>query len=271
MNYTEMLKVVKEISIAAGELILGVYNSPDFEIQIKSDNSPVTKADQIANDYIVSELQKRYPEVGVLAEESQKDDVRLTQSHVWIIDPLDGTKEFIKRNGEFTVNVGLSENGVPKLGVVVIPVRREVYFAAAGTGAFFQDCEGNISEIQCSAISEFSEMTLMKSRSHPSEKLAQLITECGFKATKDSGSSIKICLIAHGEAEVYYRLGPTNEWDICAAHCVLTEAGGELTDSLGAEIRYNKKDTLNKIGFIASNATVHERLVAAARKYVVIS
>lgn len=268
MNYAEILEVVKAVSIEAGKKILEVYNSPDFEIEIKSDNSPVTKADKIANDYIVAELQQRYSEIGVLAEESKKDDSRLTKNHVWVIDPLDGTKEFIKRNGEFTVNVGLSENGIPRLGVVVIPVKNEVYYAAAGEGAFFQDAAGNVAKITCSQVNTFEEMTLMKSRSHASQKLNDLIAECGFKATKDSGSSIKICLIARGLAEVYFRLGPTNEWDICAAHCVLNEAGGKLTDSFGVAIEYNKKDTLNKNGFVASNASRHDDLVTVATKYI---
>jgi len=267
MNYREMIEYVKQVALEAGEKILEVYNSPDFEVELKSDHSPVTKADKVANDYIVEQLQQKYPDFGVLAEESKADASRLEKLFVWIIDPLDGTKEFIKRNGEFTVNIGLVENGEPRLGVVYVPAKADLYYAATGVGAFFQHGEQAPVKIQCSGLTDIQQMTLMKSRSHASPVLLDLIEKYQFAATKDSGSSIKICLIAQGEAEVYYRFGPTNEWDISAAHCVLNEAGGKMTDCFGNAIRYNREDPLNRNGFTASNNTIHEKLVEISKEY----
>ena len=270
MNYQEMINFVKTVAIEAGEKILEVYHSPDFEVELKSDHSPVTKADKLANDYIVTQLQQKYPEIGVLAEESRADNSRLEKPLVWIIDPLDGTKEFIKRNGEFTVNIGLAENGEPRLGVVYVPAKSDLYFAAPGMGAFYQSANNNAVQIQCSSINNIEQMILMKSRSHASPKLQKLLAEYPFAATKDSGSSIKICLIASGEAEVYFRFGPTNEWDICAAHCILNEAGGRLTDCFGETVRYNRPDPLNRNGFLATNNAIHSELVELSKRYMVM-
>ena len=268
MNYSEIVQFVKEIAIEAGNKILEIYNSPDFEIEMKEDNSPLTKADKVANDYIVQQLGKAYPEFGILSEESKLTNERLTKNHVWIVDPLDGTKEFIKRNGEFTVNIGLVEQGQPVLGVVTIPVNGEVYFASKGNGAYYQDKIGKISPIKSSTKEKLNEMVLMKSRSHASDKLKDLIEKHQFASVKESGSSIKICLIAHGLADIYYRFGFTNEWDICAAHSVLNEANGKMTDCYGNELTYNKEDPLNKNGFIASNSTVHSTFVEIAKDYI---
>lgn len=267
MNYTEVLNIVKGIAIEAGKIILEVYNSPDFEVELKSDRSPVTKADKLANEYIVENLKANFPEFGVLAEESKKDPSRLEKKYVWIVDPLDGTKEFIKRNGEFTVNIGLVEDGIPKVGVVGVPAKKETYFAACDLGAFYEDAQGIVTKIGCSTIDKIEEMTLVKSRSHASEQLTNMLNDYHFKATKDSGSSIKICLIARGAAEVYFRFGPTNEWDVCAAHCVLNEAGGKMTKCSGDEITYNHEETLNTNGFIASNNVLHQKFVEMALKY----
>lgn len=267
MNYAEMLEFVKNVAVEAGDKMLEIYNGTDFEIEIKSDNSPVTKADKVGNDHIIQRLQEKYPEIGILSEESKQSDDRFSKEYVWIIDPLDGTKEFIKRNGEFTVNIGLVKDGRPELGVVTIPAKGEAYVAAKGLGTHFQDNKGAISKVVSSDKSKIAEMTLVKSRSHASANLQKLLDKHHFAATRDSGSSIKICLIARGQAEVYYRFGPTNEWDICAAHCVLNEAGGRLTDIYGEEITYNKKDTLNKNGFIATNNTIHSYLIELGLQY----
>jgi len=262
-----MLNDVKEIAVAAGKKILEVYHSPDFDIQLKSDQSPVTKADKLANDYIVERLQEKYPEIGVLAEESKDSTDRLSRERVWIIDPLDGTKEFIKRNGEYTVNIGLAVNKKPFLGVVFVPAKNELYYAVKGMGAFFQGADGPAEPIHVSSKNEIEKMSLIKSRSHASEKLTALLDKYHFASVKESGSSIKICRIARGEAEVYYRFGPTNEWDICAAHCVINEAGGEMTALDGSILNYNKPNPLNHGGFAVSNRTIHWRLIEMAAEF----
>jgi len=266
MNYDVIINDVKEVAIEAGNKILEVYNQPDFDVQLKSDQSPITKADMIANEVIVQRLQKNYSDFGILTEESRFDNNRLDKTHVWIIDPLDGTKEFIKRNGEFTVNIGLVEDGEPCFGAVYIPVKQELYYAARGNGAYFQDSTGAVAKIHCSPKTKLEQMALVKSRSHASEKLDRLLQQYQFASIKERGSSIKICLIAHGLAEVYFRFGPTNEWDICAAHCVLNEAGGKLTDCPGETLRYNKQDPLNRNGFVASNNTIHPNLIEIAKE-----
>ncbi len=268
MDYQKIVTNVKEITIEAGKKIMEIYNSPDFEIETKSDNSPITRADKAANDYIVQKVQEKYPDFGLLSEESKDTKERLHKEYVWVIDPLDGTKEFIKRNGEFTVNVGLVKNGKPVLGVVFIPVRNEIYYAVEGRGAFYQSMNSEKMKITASDKSEYNEMVMVKSRSHASEKLIKIINKYKFKEVKDSGSSIKICLIAFGLADIYFRFGNTNEWDICAAHCVLSEAGGKMTDCLGNSFIYNKVDPLNQNGFIVSNNTMHHKFVEMAKEFI---
>lgn len=257
MNYQEIVNFVKSVAIEAGNRIMEVYNRNDFEIQLKSDNSPITLADRLANDFIIEQLQSAFPDFSILSEESKDNPVRLDKPFIWIVDPLDGTKEFIKRNGEFTVNIGLVENGHPRMGVIWVPALGDLYFAAEGLGAFYERPGKSKKSIHCSPRSKIEEMILMQSRSHAGEKEAKLIEKHQFAAVKTSGSSIKLCLIARGEADVYFRFGPTSEWDICAANCILEQAGGKLTDCLGNTILYNRPDPLNRNGFIGSNNTIH--------------
>lgn len=267
-NFDEIVHFTKKVAIEAGKRILEVYNQPDFEVRLKSDNSPITEADKVANEFILEQLQKYYPDFGILTEESKFDNDRLQKSLVWIIDPLDGTKEFIKRNGEFTVNIGLVEDGVPCVGVVYVPVKKDLYYAVKNNSAYVQHDGGVVTQIHCSSNAEIEQMILVKSRSHAGEKLNRLLQKYHFAAVKESGSSIKICMIARGLAEVYFRFGPTNEWDICAAHCVINEAGGKLTDCIGKTIHYNKPDPLNRNGFIASNNAIHPQLVKVAKEQI---
>lgn len=268
INYSEIVLNVKEIAVVAGNKILEIYNSGDFEVEMKSDNSPLTLADRVANAYITENVSKLYPDFGILSEESKFTNSRLNKKHVWVIDPLDGTKEFIKRNGEFTVNIALVEDGVPVVGVVVIPDKNETYFASKNRGAFHEDAVGGIKQIETSSKESIEQMVLVKSRSHASDALQNLIDTYRFAEVKESGSSIKICLIALGLADVYFRFGFTNEWDICAAHCVLQEAGGDLTDAYGHRIEYNKKDPLNRQGFVASNNSLHKKLIDISSQYL---
>ena len=245
----DVIETAKEITKEAGRIILEIYEK-DFSVDYKDDFSPITEADRKANDYIVKNLKSRYPECAILSEESKNDPERLKNDWCFIIDPLDGTKEFIKKNGEFTVNIALSYQGKPVLGVIGIPVTGELYFAVKGKGAFYEK-DGHIERIHVS--SRTKDIRLMMSRSHKSDKLLQLIQRNGIKNTLSVGSAIKGCLIARGEAEVYYRFGYTMEWDTAAMQCIVEEAGGIFRQMDDSGMTYNRVNNLNEKGFYIIN------------------
>ena len=255
----EILNFIKNLAINAGQAIIKIYNSNDFEIQIKKDNFPLTKADLLANQIIVSNLKSKFPNFGILTEEEEDNKERLSKEYVWIIDPIDGTKEFINRNGEFTVNIGLVKSGEPILGVIYVPTKGELFYAFKDIGTFYETVNSKV-QIKVSNRMEINNMILVKSRSHTGDKLIQLINKYCFAEIKTSGSSIKGCLISKGDSDVYFRFGPTHEWDICAMHAIIKSAGGEITDLKGEQIHYNKSNTLIN-GFIVSNNKIHRKFV----------
>ncbi len=258
MDISSMLENAKELVIMAGEKILEIYNSEDFDITEKKDQegntSPLTRADLAANSVIVIGLKESFPDIPILTEEGKDDKKRQDSSMVWIIDPLDGTKEFIKKNGEFTVNIALVQDGRPIIGVIYVPVTDELYYATEGKGSFYQD-QG----IKVSSTSDPKYMEIAVSRSHQSEKLRKLMKR--FREAVVTGSSVKGCLVAKGEADLYPRLGPVNEWDICAMDIIIKEAGGRMTDLDGKELIYNQENPLKKSGFLASNNRNHNELL----------
>lgn len=260
----ELLRQVIDAAIAAGREIMAVYDDPAFDTQVayKSDHSPVTIADRRAHDCIAAAL--AVPSTGstdvfpLMSEEGSQApyDERAATSTYWLVDPLDGTKEFLKRNGEFTVNIALIDNGKPILGVVYVPATRVIYFAGKGMGAFKGeiDAEENFRDrptrMPIAEAKRKRPYTVMTSRSHLSAETATYIE--AVKAahpdavTIQSGSSLKICLVAEGLADEYPRLGPTMEWDTAAAHAVLREANGDLVDHENGEtLKYNKADLHN--------------------------
>ncbi|HEY8421713.1 MAG TPA: 3'(2'),5'-bisphosphate nucleotidase CysQ [Thermoclostridium sp.] len=248
-NLTHVLETVKELTIEAGHIILEIYKK-DFTVDYKDDQSPVTEADRKSNEYIVNNLKRKYPECAVLAEESKDDPGRLRNDWCFIVDPLDGTKEFVKKNGEFTVNIALCHRGKPVLGVIGIPVTGELYFALKGKGAFYEK-DGCVQKIHVSSRTD--DIRLMMSRSHKSEELMRLIERNGIKNIMSAGSAIKGCLIAKGEAEVYYRFGHTWEWDTAAMQCIVEEAGGIFRQMDDSEMTYNRVNSLNEKGFYIIN------------------
>lgn len=260
MDLALALQTARTAALEAGARILEVYASAHTGLVHKEDGSPLTRADLAANEAILARLREAFPAVPILTEEALDDPARLASSRVWIVDPLDGTKEFLSRNGEFTVNIALTEAGAPVLGVVLIPVTGELYCAARGLGAFLERPGEPPRPLAVSDRRSLGDMVAAVSRSHSDTATAALLERCGFAAVRARGSSLKGCMIAAGEADAYYRLGPTNEWDICAMHAVIEGAGGVLTDLGGAPMRYNRPVTLNR-GFVASNGTIHERLV----------
>jgi len=245
-----LLATCETIARRAGEAILAVYDSDDFAIETKDDDSPLTRADLAANRIIVGALQEL--EVGpVLSEESAAVpwDERRRWTRYWLVDPLDGTKEFIKRNGEFTVNIALIDDGFPVLGVVHVPVAQRSYVAAEGSGCWRRDGDGEPLPVAVRAP-QSEPVTVVGSRSHASPRVRAYLDALGDHELTAMGSSLKFCLVAEGRADLYPRLGPTSEWDTAAAQCVVEQAGGEVTDTALERLRYNRKDSLLNSEFL---------------------
>ncbi len=246
MDFVKLCNVAKEAAIAAGEEILRIYNSGDFSIEAKADDSPLTLADKAAHNTIVSYLEQT--ELPILSEEGRdiSFDERKNWEYFWMVDPLDGTKEFIKKNGEFTVNIALIHKKEPILGVVYPPVLNELYWATKGNGAFLKLNDELIRLKTSQKILAEPKLKVVASRSHMSEETKIYTNKLDNPEIISKGSSLKFLLVASGKADVYPRFGPTMEWDTAAAHIVVTEAGGSvvLTDEK-TELFYNKKNLLN--------------------------
>lgn len=253
-----MLDKVKEIVIQAGEKILTVYGQEDFCVDLKSDDSPVTQADKVAHEFLVAELAKL--QVGpILSEEGAEIPwaERSSWARYWLVDPLDGTKEFIKRNGEFTVNVALIENGVPVLGVVYAPVLGVCYTGAKTSGAYVESLkDGEIRPIKPSPIPQAENpWRIVGSRSHTSKDFDQFVEKLSNFELVSVGSSLKLCMVADGQADLYPRLIPTCEWDTAAAQAVVEAAGGCVLEwGSKLPLRYNQKESLLNPYFIVCSS-----------------
>ena len=256
MNYKLLLDEVRDISHQAGKAILEVYDrESEIDVTTKDNNSPLTEADLAAHRIIVEALHELTPALPVLSEESKAVSWQERQSWqtYWLVDPLDGTKEFISRNGEFTVNVALIENGRPVLGVVYVPVK-DVYYLGSPDGAFKEE-NGKRESIQTARIEENQHtISVVASRSHKGDDLEAWLERVAEKFPQlelvSMGSSLKICLVAEGSADIYPRLAPTSEWDTAAAQAILEAAGGILTDTSFTIYRYSQKeDILNPFFF----------------------
>ena len=246
MNLSEHLDNLIEISSLGGDEILDVYNGT-IDVTLKDDLSPLTDADRRSNAVITSKLSALYPEIPILSEEGRKIDFseRKKWSLFWLIDPLDGTKEFIKRNGEFTVNIALIDDGCPIAGIVYAPTKNAFWYGAKGIGSFIIKNNSKSKEIFVQDDIE-DPIRIVSSRSHPSPKLQSYLDRFQNHEIVNMGSSLKICLVADGTAHIYPRLGPTMEWDSGAGHAVLKYAGGFLTDATtGNELVYNKENLRN--------------------------
>ena len=257
----QVLKTVNEIAIAAGNEILDVYNSDQaIEVSTKLDDSPLTDADRRAHILIVDRLSNLTPDIPLLSEESDAIDYGLRKSwqRYWLIDPLDGTKEFINRNGEFTVNIALIENGQSVAGVVHVPVTGISYFGGIGLKAWKQNSnhsDGEVKQISSRPMEENSGVRIVASRRHLGEQLNALVgnieNHFGKATLLNMGSSLKMCLLAEGSADIYPRMAPTSEWDTAAAHGILSAAGGEIVDLQFRPLKYNSKPELLNPFFIA--------------------
>lgn len=252
------LDVAIPASLEAGRAIMAVYEESECIVMAKSDDSPLTCADQASHDIIMSFLFRTpWP---VLSEEGRHIaySERMGWSSLWIVDPLDGTKEFIKRNGEFTVNIALVQDGVPVCGVIYVPVTRELYFGAQGFGSYrcvmmgnYEDFEAVMSKSDVLPLSlSRSNYVIMGSRSHGSAEMDLFVSNACSEHSQvevvPAGSSLKICRVVEGLADIYPRLGPTMEWDTAAGHAIAKGVGKKLTDwRTGEELRYNKENLTN--------------------------
>ena len=242
-----LMEEVVSIARDAAKRILEVYeNEADFGVQRKEDHSPLTKADMAAHNAIVAGLDMLTPDWPVLSEESAKlpFETRSGWSRYWLVDPLDGTKEFIKRNGQFTVNIALIDGHRPIMGVIVVPVSGVTYYACSGQGAFRQDNADSAPQQVHVQNERRSPMTVVGSASHAGESLRRMLNQTGDHELLSMGSSLKLCLVAEGKADLYPRLGLTSEWDTAAAQSIVEEAGGHVTDTEMQPLRYNTKDSL---------------------------
>ncbi len=244
--YTLSLDIIDVVAEAA-EAILAIYQEGSLDIQHKQDDSPLTRADLASHQIITKGLKMIQPDIPVLSEESAHIPfpTRRQWKQYWLVDPLDGTKEFIKRNDEFTVNIALIENHRPILGVVHVPVTGVTYSATVGSGALKDGAPIHV------RVPAAAPPVVVGSRSHPSEKLAAYLDALGPHDIRPMGSSLKICRVAEGLADIYPRLGPTSEWDTAAAHCVLEQAGGQLLQANGLPLRYGHQDSVLNPHFLA--------------------
>jgi len=260
----DLLYTAIKSSISAGKAILEVYNSDNFEVEFKSDNSPLTLADRKAHNIIVKYLEKTG--IPILSEEGRgiPYEERKNWDQFWLVDPLDGTKEFVKRNGEFTVNIALIENGNPIMGVIYVPVTDVLYVGSSGNGAYRVDkvsnfnTEAEILQVAQKLPVERKDKSykVVASRSHMSQETEEYVEKLRQEHENveivSKGSSLKLCLVAEGNADIYPRFGPTSEWDTAAGHAIVLASGGKvvLAEDENKELMYNKEDILNPF-FIA--------------------
>ncbi len=252
MNMTQDIRE-GAIAIArdAAAAILAVYEHA-FDVEHKADASPLTAADLAAHHCIVEGLERLTPDIPVLSEEAAEDapyDLRRQWPRLWLVDPLDGTREFVKRNGEFTVNLALIDDGVAVFGIVLAPVGGALWHGERGHGAFRRDADRDVA-IQTRRPAA-NPLRIAASRSHRDVRTEALMARIGDTEAIGLGSSLKFCRLAEGGMDVYPRFGPTSEWDTAAGQCVLEAAGGCVIDPKGRPLRYNQRDTLLNGDFLA--------------------
>ncbi len=218
------MNVMRELALEAGACIMEIYGKDDFSVKIKPDNSPVTEADEAADKLIFAGLSKAFPDIAIVTEE-QSDSHSVTAQRFFIVDPLDGTKEFVHRRGDFTVNIALVENGVPVLGVVYAPAKSRLFYTDKSGRSQEEMTDGTVQPISVAAPDQ-SALTVVASKSHRDQATDDYIAKYSVGEFRSAGSSLKFCLVATGEADIYPRLGRTMEWDTAAGHAVLRGAGG---------------------------------------------
>ena len=253
VNLTHLLPNLLNLVDDVSSLILPIYDSQDIlKITTKQDGSPVTEADHRAHERIAERLAQLTPDIPLLSEEASNilAEVRLSWKTYWLVDPIDGTKEFIAKNGEFTVNIALIHEGQPIIGVVAVPVKNEIYYAMKTHGAWKKDAHG-LTPLRARAYDAARILEVLSSRRHDPNTIKALAKFHERVEYLRCGSSLKFCLLAEGKADLYPRLAPTSEWDTAAAQCVLEEAGGAVINLQGQPLRYNQKGSLENPHFLA--------------------
>ncbi len=260
MEFDTLTQVMRKLALEAGDKIMEIYGSDSFEVKSKSDSSPVTEADEAADAFISAGLRAAFPDVPLITEE-QSESHELKATTFLIVDPLDGTKEFVQRRGDFTVNIAYVKDGVPVRGVVYAPAKGRLFYTTADgqsveeTGAFDKSTPGDTTPMSVSAPDNAALM-VVASKSHRDQATDDYISKYAVKDMKSAGSSLKFCLIATGEADIYPRVGRTMEWDTAAGHAVLTGAGGRVVRfDDHTPLTYGKADYANPF-FIAYSPDV---------------
>lgn len=259
MDLEHLSHIVCQIALEAGEKILAVYNSADFQVQNKDNNTPVTAADLASHQHLIQNLKELTPDYPILSEESA--DIPFSQRQqwqtYWLVDPLDGTKEFIKRNDQFSILIALIHNHEPVLGVVYAPALQELWVASMGNGAYKLVGE-ELVPIQARPLA--SPPVIIGSKSHRDERMPEFLANIGEHEYQTFGSIIKACRVAEGSADLYPRLGLTSEWDTAAAQIIVTEAGGYMVNFDNEPLRYNTKASLVNPYFFVMGSEWHDWL-----------
>lgn len=266
INLSQELEIVSNLALEAATIVRTFYVGA-ADIEYKENNEPVTEADRSSNRHIVRRLMEEFPNDGLLSEEVDDDLSRLDKERVWIVDPLDGTKEFISRNGEFSIMIGLSIGGAPALGVVIEPVSNLLYAGAIGHGAFLQDGNERF-DLAMSETADPRDMVMVCSRSHRPKVVDQVARELRISRERISGSvGIKAGLLVRQLADFYPHAAPgCKEWDMCAPHALIEATGGRMTDCWGNDLTYNNADVRAHNGLVASNGNAHDKIIASVTR-----
>ena len=262
LDLARELELAVTLARRAGALILGLH-ATGLAVDRKAGDEPVTQADRDANTLIVSELSLAFPDDGLLSEEAPDDGTRLTRDRVWMVDPLDGTKDFIRGSDGFATMIGLIVGERPALGVVYQPIGDRLYFATAGTGSFLQVGRGAPARLKVSDVEDLSQIRMVASKSHRDQVIDEVRRELGISDELNVGSvGLKLGLIARGDRDLYVNpSGHSKLWDTCGPEIILVEAGGRLTDSGGHLLSYRAAEIRNLNGLIASNGHLHDEVV----------
>ncbi|MBP8291996.1 MAG: 3'(2'),5'-bisphosphate nucleotidase CysQ [Caldilineaceae bacterium] len=268
----DILDLTKEIEFAArvareASTIVNTFYVGSSEVRYKMHDEPVTEADRSANQHIVTRIQTNFPDDGILSEESKDDLARLKHDRVWIVDPLDGTKEFIARNGEFSIMIGLVIAGAPVMGVIMQPTSNLLYIGAAGYGAYLHE-DGEEIPLSVSTCTDLAQMIMVSSRSHRQQIVDRVRAILRITRERVSGSvGLKVGLISRRLADVYIHPSPgCKEWDLCAPQALLEAAGGRMTDCWGNPIRYNRADVRAHNGVVATNGLMHDEIIGVVAR-----
>jgi 3'(2'), 5'-bisphosphate nucleotidase len=258
-------RIAVELARGAGRILMDIY-ARDFSVAYKTKNDPVTEGDKLANAYLVEQLRAHFPGDGIVAEESPEQGDALTKQRCWFVDPLDGTKEFIAKNGEFSVMIGLAIDGASTLGVVFQPGKDKLYRGVLGEGAFLEQA-GKTTRLQVSDKADPSTLKLVVSRSHRPESIEQIMARLGASEEMPSGSvGVKVGLIAEQTADLYVHVSDKSSlWDACAPEAVLKAAGGRFVHVDGTQVDYRSAVMANKKGILACNAAAYEPVLTAVR------